>query len=315
MWIASRFRQPREDSSESMGTSTTTRTLTGTRKACPSMAMLEHELSELRLLLERYAGVLLDLPTDTLIARLGSYIEVHRLSSASELLALLRSSENECDALLETLLAAESGFYRHPAAFDSFAKKVLPELHQRKSGDSPRALRIWSAGCSTGEEAYSIAMSVCQQVSCSGGGWNIHILATDIRRSALQVAERGLYPREALAKVPRQLIKAYFVKVGQHLLAKPRLRNLLTFTPMNLAQAHYVGRFDCIFCMDVLRQFSAAQRIALVQRLHLYLEPGGYLLLGDNEKIPTADVSFQFESKPGFILYRKPLAAAVKAGK
>jgi chemotaxis methyl-accepting protein methylase len=296
--------------------STSTRTLTGTRRARTSMAMLEHELSELRLFLERYAGVLLDLPNDTLVAGLGNYLDAHRLSSASELLALLHSSEEECDALLETLLAGESAFFRHPAAFDSFARKVLPELHQHKSGESPRALRIWSAGCSTGEEAYSIAMSVCQQISCCGGGWKIHILGTDIRRAALQVAERGLYPRHALAQVPRTLIKDYFVKVGQHLLAKPRLRNLVTFTPMNLAKAHYLGRFDCIFCMDVLRHFSVAQRIALAQSLLLYLEPGGYLLLGDNEKIPTAaGVSFQFESEPGFTLYRKPLAATAKAGK
>lgn len=299
-----------------MSTSTSTRTVAGSRRACASIALLEYELSELRLFLERYAGVLLDLPTDTLVARILDYVEAHHLSSASELLALLRSSANDCDALLEILLAAESGFYRHPAAFDSFARKVLPELHQRKSGDSPRTLRIWSAGCSTGEEAYSIAMSVCQQVSCCGGNWNIHILASDIRRAALQIAERGLYPREALAQVPGPLIKDHFVKVGQHLLAKPRLRNLVTFTPMNLARAHYLGRFDCIFCMDVLRHFSAGQKIALVQRLHLYLEPGGYLLLGDNEKILTAaDVSFQFQSEPGFTLYRKALAATAKVGK
>jgi two-component system, chemotaxis family, CheB/CheR fusion protein len=288
--------------------------LTGTRKTCPGLAMLEHEISELRLLLERYAGVLLDLPTDTLLARIADYLQAHRLSSASELLGLLRSSEIECDSLLESLLDGKSGFYRHAAAFDIFARRVLPELHQRKSGDSPRTLRIWSAGCSTGEEAYSIAMSVCQQVTCSGGGWKIHILASDIRRSALEIAERGLYPRQALTQVPRPLIKDYFVKLGQHLLAKPRLRNLVTFTPMNLANPHYVGRFDCIFCMDVLRHFSAAQRVTLLQRLHLYLEPGGYLLLGDDEKIArAADVNFQGEPEPGFTLYRKPLAAVAKA--
>ena len=299
-----------------MSTSTSRRKPTGSGRACARLALLEYELSELRLFIERYAGVLLDLPSDTLVARILSYVEVHHLSSASELLARLRASANECDALLEILLSDESGFYRHPAAFDSFARNVLPELLQRKSGDSPRTLRIWSAGCATGEEAYSIAMSVCQQVSCWGGGWDIHILASDIRRAALQIAERGLYPRETLAQVSRPLIKDHFVKVGQHLLAKPRLRNLITFAPMNLARAHYLGRFDCIFCMDVLRHFSTAQKIALVERLHLYLEPGGYLLLGDNEKIPTAaDVSFQLQSEPRSTLYRKALAATAKAGK
>src|SRR5207244_2570500 len=83
-----------------------------------------------------------------------------------------------------------------------------------------------------------------------------------------------------LQHISRELVQTYFAKVGQHLLVKPRLRNLVTFTPMNLAAPTYIGRFDCIFCMDVLPHFSTAQRIALVQRLHLYLEPGGYLFLG-----------------------------------
>ena len=299
-----------------MSTGSSPRTLNGTHKPCTSVAILEHELSELRLLLEREAGVLLDSPTDLLIFRVSDYLESRHLGSAPDLLSLLRSSETERESLLETLLDGATGFFRHTNAFQAFAARILPELHQRKSAESPRALRIWSAGCSTGEEAYSIAMSVCQEVNCGGGGWNIHILASDIRRSALQVAERGLYLRKALAQVPRPLIKAYFAKVGEHLLAKPRLRNLVTFTPMNLARPAYLGRFDCIFCMDVLPHFSVTQKIALVQRLHLYLEPGGYLLLGDGEKIPcAADVNFQMEKESGTVLYRKPLAVAAKSGK
>ena len=73
---------------------------------------------------------------------------------------------------------------------------------------------------------------------------------------------------------------------------KPRLRNLVTFSQMNLARTAYIGRFDCIFCMDVLPHFSSAQRTALVDRLHLYLEPGGYLLLGQGEKMPNANATF-----------------------
>jgi chemotaxis protein methyltransferase CheR len=95
---------------------------------------------------------------------------------------------------------------------------------------------------------------------------------------------------------------------------KPRLRNLVTFTPMNLAAPTYIGRFDCIFCMDVLPHFSTAQRIALVHRLHLYLEPGGYLFLGHGEKIPAMDVTFNYHKNADYILYQKPLAATAKAG-
>lgn len=299
-----------------MSTGPSPRTLNGTHRSCTSVAVLEHELSELRLLLERYAGVLLSSPTDTLTAQVSDYLESQHLNSAADLLDRLRSSDPQCESLLDTLLSGDTGFYRHPAMFEIFARKALPELEQRKSADSPRTLRIWSAGCSTGEEAYSIAMSVCQQVNCGGGAWKIHILASDVRRSALQLAERGLYPQEALAHVPRPLVKSYFSKMGQHLIAKPRLRNLLTFTPMNLVHPAYIGQFDCIFCMDVLPHFSVAQRIALVERLHLYLEPGGYLLLGDGEKIPAAaDIKFQMENESGGALSRKPLTTAAKSGK
>lgn len=281
----------------------------------PLNLVLDHELSELRLLLERQAGVLLDSPQDVLIAQISAYLENRRLNSVADLIGRLQASDTECERLLDQLLDGETGFYRHPAAFSAFEKVVLPELQARKAQANGQSLRILSAGCSTGEEAYSIGLSVCAALNENGGSWTIHILASDIRQGALTFAERGLYPQAALAALPRPLLQSYFAKVDQHFLAKPRLRNLITFTQMNLARPAYLGRFDCIFCMDVLPHFSTAQRIAVTQRLHLYLEPGGYLLLGDGEKLPTADVSFQSHSQNRCTLYRKPFAAAAKVGK
>jgi chemotaxis methyl-accepting protein methylase len=285
----------------------------GTRP--PSNLVLEHELSELRLLMERQGGVLLDHPQDLLSARVGEYLEARRLKSVADLLGRLQASDTECESLLAHLLDGDTGFFRHPGAFSVFQAQVLPELHQRKMADTPQSLRIWSAGCSSGEEAYSIGLSVCEAMNGSGSGWSIHILASDLRQEALTFAERGLYPQSALAGLPRPQVQSYFAKVGQHFLAKPRLRNLITFTQMNLARPAYLGRFDCIFCMDVLPHFSSAQRIALTQRLHLYLEPGGYLFLGDAEKLHPADVVFQSETHHNFTLYRRPFAAAARAGR
>src|ERR1700675_4324026 len=284
------------------------------QKLLPSL-VLDHELSELRLLMERQAGVLLDSPRDILIARVSAYLESRRLNSVADLIGRLQASDTECERLLEQLLDGETSFFRHPAAFSAFERKVLPDLQARKAHDSTQSLRILSAGCSTGEEAYSIGLSVCSGVNESGGSWTIHILASDIRQDALTFAERGLYPQASLAALPRPLLHSHFAKVDQHFLAKPRLRNLITFTQMNLARPAYLGRFDCIFCMDVLPHFSTAQRMALTQLLHLYLEPGGSLLLGDGEKLPAADISFHSESHKNITLYRKPLAAAARAGK
>ena len=280
-----------------------------------SMAILEHDLSEIRLILERKTGVLVQTPNEKFSEIVAEHLDAHQSASAADLLDRLRSRDSECESLTERLVGGETGFFRCPAAFDSLAKVVILELQARKAAENPHNLRVWSAGCATGEEPYSIAMSVCDAVNCSAGAWKVHIVGSDIRRHALQAAERGLYPQSALRHISRELVQTYFAKVGQHLLVKPRLRNLVTFTPMNLVAPTYIGRFDCIFCMDVLPHFSTAQRIALVQRLHLYLEPGGYLFLGDGEKIPAMDVSFHYHKKADYVLYQKPLAAAAKAGR
>jgi chemotaxis methyl-accepting protein methylase len=284
-------------------------------KLSTTVAILEHELSEIRLILERKTGVLLRIPIEQLSEIVAEHLDPRQSASTTHLLDRLRSSDSECESLTERLVGGETGFFRFPAAFDALAKVVIPELQTRKAAEHPHNLRVWSAGCATGEEPYSIAMSVCAAVNCSAGTWKVHIVGSDIRRHALQVAERGLYPQSALRNVSRELVQTYFAKVGQHFLVKPRLRNLVTFTPMNLAAPTYIGRFDCIFCMDVLPHFSTAQRIALVQRLHLYLEPGGYLFLGEREKIPAMDVTFNYHKNADYILYQKPLAAAAKAGR
>jgi chemotaxis methyl-accepting protein methylase len=102
---------------------------------------------------------------------------------------------------------------------------------------------------------------------------------------------------------------------GAHLLVKPRLRSLVTFNCMNLARPGYIGRFDCIFCMDVMPHFSRAQRIALLERLHLYLEPGGYLFLSQGEKLVTSNLNFRSETFDGYTFHRKPLAASAAYGR
>jgi chemotaxis methyl-accepting protein methylase len=102
---------------------------------------------------------------------------------------------------------------------------------------------------------------------------------------------------------------------GAHLLVKPRLRSLVTFNTMNLTKPVYIGRFDCIFCMDVLPQLSRAQRTALMERLHLYLEPGGYLFLSQTEKLYAPNLNFRQESYDGYTMHRKPMAASAAYGR
>ena len=340
--------------------------------------ILEHELSDLRLLVERQTGILLDCPNSILAAHIAEYLERWELENSAALLERLRAADQDPAALpafLDGVLNANTGFFRHPGAMNALARQVIPQLYNRKSEDGHCTLRIWSAGCGTGEEAYSIAMALCDALpggngngngSSNGNGnkekssssrnggvaessvpasaqgtkdWAVHIVGSDLLPSAIEVAERGLYPQSALMGLPPATIRACFSKIGNanggsngaadvsasngsnglangaHLLVKPRLRSLVTFNTMNLTKPVYIGRFDCIFCMDVLPHLSRAQRTALMERLHLYLEPGGYLFLSQTEKLCAANLNFRSETFDGYTFHRKPLAASAAYGR
>ena len=350
------------------------------------VTILEHELSELRLLVERQTGILLDCPNSALAAHVADYLESEELDSPAALLARLRSSDLDPAMLsqfLDGVLNVNTGFFRHPGAMNALARQVVPQLYARKSDDGNATLRIWSAGCGTGEEPYSIAMALCEALPLGNGNgngsgngngngngnkdtksaarnggisensalpsssqtkeWSIHIVGSDLLPSAIKVAERGLYPQSALAGLPPAAIRACFSKIGSptlspdglngpsnpngsnngngasngraHLLVKPRLRSLVTFNTMNLTKPVYIGRFDCIFCMDVLPHLSRTQRVALMERLHLYLEPGGYLFLSQTEKLCTPNLNLRAETYDGYTFYRKPMAASAAYGR
>src|SRR5581483_5054250 len=256
--------------------------------------ILEHELSQVRLSLERETGVLLDISDAQLSDLLTERVPTRAAKSTDDYIHALCNTESERERLAELLISGETRFFRYPAAFQAFTKLALPELEERWSHDNQRKLRIWSAGSSSGQEPYSIAISLCEALKCSKEAWNIQIIATDIRATALQAAERGLYCDSELQNMPLEMLQTYFARIGQHYLVKPRIRNLVTFTRANLTKPNYIGRFDCIFCMDVLPHFSAAQRSAVIEKMHMYLQPGGFLFLGQGEKLPATNVTLRW---------------------
>ena len=358
----------------------------------PGITILEHELSELRLLVERQTGILLDCPNSALAAHVAEHLESHELESPAALLDHLGASDLNPSVLpefLDGVLNVKSGFFRHPGAMTALTRQIVPQIFARKAEEGPCTLRVWSAGCATGEEAYSIAMAVCEAMpngngnGCGNGNggrekekngvsrpsgiadaipasppmltreWSVHIVGSDLLASAIEVAERGLYPQSALAGLPPASIRASFSRIGNagcaqnaasdeaqavpanglprtggasvapgatanggaYLLVKPRLRSLVTFNTMNLTKPVYIGRFDCIFCMDVLPHLSRAHRTALIERLHLYLEPGGYLFLSQTEKLSAPNLNFRPETYDGYTFYRKPMAASAAYGR
>lgn len=266
----------------------------------------EHELGEIRMLIEERTGICFDASRERFFStRVLEHLCAKDFDSGTELLRAVRKSNVDYEALLERLLTQETSFFRYPGVYEAFEKRVLPELHVKKFWKNPRTLRIWSAGCSTGEEPYSIAISIADSISFADS-WNVEILATDVGRHALKHAERGVYKGRSLGSVTAQQLAAHFTEVQSGQQVKPRLRKMITFAQMNLASAVYVGRMDAIFCMNVLIYFSEERKRALVQRFYDTLEPGGYLFLGHSESISKLPVKFQAIVLNDCILYRKP---------
>src|SRR5262250_515465 len=218
----------------------------------PGHGLSEHELSEIRMVIEERTGICFDESRERFFStRVREHLLEKKFKNETELLRSVRKSNVEYEALLERLLTQETSFFRYPAVYEAFEKRVLPELHTKKFWKDPRTLRVWSAGCSTGEEPYSIAITIADALSFADA-WRVEILATDVRRNALQIAERGIYSGRSLAGISEKQLAAHFTstKDGQQL--KPRLQRMVSFAPMNLASPMYVGRMDLIFCMNVL---------------------------------------------------------------
>ena len=274
----------------------------------PAPGLSEHELSEIRMLIEERTGICFDESRERFFStRVREHLRAKKFAHGTDLLRAMRKTNLEYEALLERLLTQETSFFRYPAVYETFEKRVLPELHTKKFWKNPRTLRVWSAGCSTGEEPYSVAITIADALSFADA-WNVEILATDIGREALKHAERAVYSGRSLASVTESQLAAHFTKVKDGHQVRPRLKKMITFAQMNLASAVYVGRMDLIFCMNVLIYFSEARRRALVQRFYDTLEPGGYLFLGHSESISKMPVKFQAIVLNDCILYRKPTA-------
>ena len=274
----------------------------------PTAGLNEHELNEIRMLIEERTGICFDESRQRFLSsKVREHLAANKIAGGTELLRAIRKTNVEYEALLERVLTQETSFFRYPGVYEAFEKRVLPELHTKKFWKDPRTLRVWSAGCSTGEEPYSIAITISDALSFADA-WRLEILATDVSRNALKHAERGLYSGRSLGSVSEKQLAAHFTKVKEGYQAKSRLRKMVTFAQMNLAAAVYVGRMDLIFCMNVMIYFSEERRRSLVQRFYDTLEPGGYLFLGHSESIAKMPVKFQAIVLNDCILYRKPTA-------
>ncbi len=217
--------------------------------------------------------------------RIASRIRARDFSDSAAYVELLRSDEDELDALLAVLTIHVSQFFRNPSMFLALEKKVLPELLARKQREQDGRLRIWSVGCSSGEEPYSIALLLQEQVMDQV---EVSILATDVSQQILVQARRGEYDPQRLAEIPEPVRKKYFQQFdGLRFRLDEKIRKLVRFKQQNILDDHDYPLVDLILCRNVMIYFSREEQTRIMARFARSLRPNGFLVLGRAETMTT----------------------------
>ena len=267
-----------------------------------------------RLLRERSGLILAPDKTYLLESRLLPLVRRRSMKSLDDLVALLRSRPEEelVREIVEAMTTNESSFFRDLKPFDQFRSFILPQLTKARA--QRRAIRIWSAACSSGQEPYSLAMLLSEEKE-KLAGWQIEIFATDISTEILAKAEQGVYSQfEVQRGLPIQLLVKYFRQEGERWRIDPAMRAMVRYKCLNLLDdfSSY-GPFDVIFCRNVLIYFEQATKTKVLDRLSRVLEPDGFLYLGGAETIIGITDKFQSASERG--IYTPVLSATAMAKK
>ena len=219
-------------------------------------------------------------------ARLSPLLRMHGMTHLHELVHYLRSSKDpllEC-AIAEAMTINETSFFRDRRPFELLRTELLPGLIEARR--SSRSLRFWSAACSTGQEAYSLAMLIREHFPHLDG-WNIRIEGTDIASEVVERARQGRYHRIEMNRgLPARFIVRYFDRRDEDWIAKPELHRMCRFRHANLCvpPLPFHERFDVILLRNVMLYFAHETRRALLARIHSLLAPDGILLLGSTEQ-------------------------------
>lgn len=211
-------------------------------------------------------------------------------------LDLLRRDANELEMLTKDLLINVTSFFRDPKVFEFLAAKVVPELIHRQASDP--SIRIWVAGCSTGEEAYSLAMLFREALTAARSGIKVQIFASDVDPDAVVSARDGLYPTTIEADVSAERLARFFTKDEHGYRVLPELRSMVVFTVQDILTDPPFARLDMICCRNLLIYLSTEAQTNVVALFHFALREGGILLLGTAETVGNADGRFEVISKP-----------------
>lgn len=242
--------------------------------------------------------------------RLGNRLKKLNLKSFDEYYNYLKfdaGKERERKKLFEVITTNETSFYRNPPQLEVFQHHVLKDVlaECRKKG---KKLRIWSAGCSTGEEPYTIAIILHEILKSEIGQWDIKITANDLSERVLDSARRGLYNDYTLRTTPPEVAQRYFEMDNGSNALKPEVKRLVQFSQINLkdrAQIRRIERSDIVFCRNVIIYFDDDMKKQVINSFYDNLLPGGFLIIGHSESLHNISRAFKPVHHPGAIIYKK----------
>lgn len=260
-------------------------------------AISSSDMSRLRTLIYTQAGINLSVEKKTMLElRIRPRLRILMLNSYREYCDYLFSSRGQREEmipLLDAVTTNKTDFFREPDHFEHLTKKALPDMIRRNG--SGRPLLAWSAGCSSGEEPYTLAM-VLSEWAGTHPGFRFRVLATDLCTTVLEKARLAVFDAETVAPVPAELRRRYFLRsrdrASQQMRVVPELRDMVEFRRLNLMDSDYglKENADLIFCRNVIIYFDRATQEQILQKLVHYLAPGGTIFLGHSETLSGMDL-------------------------
>ncbi|GAB3559864.1 CheR family methyltransferase [Spirosoma fluminis] len=217
----------------------------------------------------------------TLLRRLERRINVRNLPGLPEYVAFLREHPEETQSLLNDLLISVTNFFRDKPVFTTLEQQVIPLLTHEKRGDN--TLRIWVAGCATGEEAYSLAMLCAERTMDVLDAPRVQIFATDIDQAAIAIAREGLYTLNDAADVSPERLRRFFTPEGEQYRIRREIREMVLFAYHNVLKDPPFSRLNLVSCRNLLIYLNQTAQQRVLEIIHFALNPGGYLLLGLSE--------------------------------
>ena len=239
----------------------------------------------------------------TLRRRLQRRMVLHKVSGMAHYLRYLQQNPAEVQALYHDILIHVTRFFREPESFVSLANVVFPAIAQARSGEAP--VRVWVPGCSTGEEAYSIAIALTEFLGEDGASVPVQVFATDVAETAVDRARAGVYPESIAADVSAERLRRFFNKVDGHYRISKQIRDKCVFARQDLTRDPPFSKLDLIVCRNVLIYLDASLQKRLMSIFHYALKPSGFLMLGSAETVGSHADLYQISDKRHRVYSRK----------